>query len=65
MANVFIIHGAYGSPDENWIPWLKKELDKPGCEVYAPKFPTPENHNLDSWSKVFSGYEKYTENNNF
>ena len=65
MANVFIIHGAYGSPDENWIPWLKKELDKPGCEVYAPKFPTPENHNLDSWSKVFSGYEKYTENSIF
>lgn len=41
MANVIIIHGAYGNPEENWFPWLKKELEKLDCRVFVPKFPTP------------------------
>ncbi|MFC1802322.1 hypothetical protein ACFLY7_02680 [Patescibacteria group bacterium] len=28
MKTAFIIHGAYGSPNENWITWLEKELGK-------------------------------------
>jgi len=40
MANIFIIHGAYGNPDENWIPWLKTELEKLGNRVFVPKFPS-------------------------
>ena len=24
----FIIHGAYGNPNENWIPWLKESLER-------------------------------------
>ena len=58
MTNVFIIHGAYGNPSENWMPWLKKELGKMGCAVFAPKFPTPENQSLESWLEVFSNYER-------
>lgn len=57
--NVFIIHGSYGNPDENWIPWLKAELEKAGCKVFVPKFPTPENQSLDSWMKVFQEYLVY------
>lgn len=52
----FIIHGAYGNPDENWIPYLKKELENIRLEVIAPKFPTPENQSLENWMKVFSEY---------
>lgn len=63
MANIFIIHGAYGNPDENWIPWLKVELEKLGNRVFVPKFPTPENQSLDSWKNVFSEYEKYLDKN--
>jgi predicted alpha/beta hydrolase family esterase len=49
---VFIFHGAYGRPEENWFPWLKKELEKLGAEVIVPKFPTPENQSLGSWMNV-------------
>lgn len=51
---VFLIHGAYGSPGENWFPWLKKELEMLGCEVVVPRFPTPEGQSLENWLKVFA-----------
>lgn len=63
MANVIIIHGAYGNPEENWFPWLKKELGKPDCNVFVPKFPTPENQTLENWLKVFEKYERYLDEN--
>jgi hypothetical protein len=63
MVNVIIIHGSYGNPEENWIPWLKFELEKLGFKVYVPEFPTPENQNLDNWLKVFDGYKKYLDEN--
>jgi predicted alpha/beta hydrolase family esterase len=59
VVNVFIIHGAYGSPNENWIPWLKLELEKLGHTVYTPKFPTPIEQSLENWLNVFKSYEKY------
>ena len=59
MTNVFIIHGTYGNPDENWFPWLKSELEKSGFKVFVPKFPTPENQALENWLKVFKNYEQY------
>ncbi|MCK5282632.1 MAG: serine hydrolase family protein [Nanoarchaeota archaeon] len=59
MKNAFIIHGSYGSPDENWFKWLKNELEKIGFAVYLPKFPTPQNQNIENWFKVFQKYEQY------
>jgi predicted alpha/beta hydrolase family esterase len=56
MTNIFIIHGAYGHPGENWFPWLKVELEKKGCKVFIPKFPTPEKQTLPEWMKVLEVY---------
>ncbi|MBU0577756.1 alpha/beta hydrolase [Patescibacteria group bacterium] len=59
MTNIFIIHGVYGHPGENWFPWLKSELEKLNCKVFIPEFPTPENQTLENWLKVFEEYEQY------
>ena len=56
MATIFLVHGAYGNPEENWFPWLKKELEKLGHKVIAPEFPTPENQTFSSWLNVFEKY---------
>ncbi len=53
MAKIFIIHGSYGSPSENWFPWLKNKLESKGHQVFIPELPTPENQNLENWMKVF------------
>ena len=51
--NVIIVHGSFGSPEENWFPWLKEELEKFGVKVLVPKFPTPEGQSLENWLKAF------------
>lgn len=57
MTAIFIIHGAFGNPEENWFPWLKQKLEELDHEVIVPKFPTPENQSLDNWNNIFADYE--------
>jgi hypothetical protein len=57
MKNVFIIHGAYGYPNENWFGWMKNKINKLGYEVYVPQLPTPDGQSLDNWLKVFQEHE--------
>ena len=54
-----IIHGAYGNPSENWIPWLRESLEKLG-EVIVPEFPTPEGQSLENWRNVFDSSDENT-----
>ncbi|MFW5853267.1 MAG: RBBP9/YdeN family alpha/beta hydrolase [Patescibacteria group bacterium] len=56
MKTALIIHGAYGNPYENWIPWVKNELEGLDYEVITPAFPTPQDQNLESWLKVVTPY---------
>jgi len=50
---VVIIHGAYGTPNENWLPWLAENLYSHGVEVITPQFPTPEGQSLENWLQTF------------
>lgn len=57
IENAILIHGTFGSPDENWMGWLKKELERKGVEVIAPQFPAGEEQNLKNWLRVFENYK--------
>lgn len=56
MPSIFIIHGTKSTPQSNWFPWLKAELEKLGAKVFVPAFPTPKNQSLASWTAAFEKY---------
>ncbi|MDO8658687.1 MAG: alpha/beta hydrolase [Candidatus Levybacteria bacterium] len=64
-SNVFIIHGTEGYPEENWFPWLKKELEQKGYEVFVPQFPSPPvvPAKIAEWFKVLKNYKQYINEN--
>ena len=57
MKTVFIFHGTGGSPEGNWFPWLKNELEKKGLQVIVPRFPNPETPSLVAWLKTLNQYK--------
>lgn len=61
MKNAFIFHGTEGYPEENWFPWLKKELEKKGYKVFVPQFPSPPKipAKISEWFDVLKKYEQY------
>lgn len=46
---IFIVHGWDGSPQSNWFPWLKKELENKGFDVFVPQLPDPGNPRIYNW----------------
>jgi len=56
MKNIFIIHGAFGSPEENWIPWIKEQCEEKSYSVTVPTFPSGDDQNYDNWMKVLEPY---------
>lgn len=59
MKNAIIIHGTGGYPEENWFPWLKKELEQEGYKVSVPYFPSPATEPVTTkeWFEVLKDYE--------
>ena len=53
----FLIHGSFGSPFVNFIPWLRGKIEELGKEVYTPDFPTGVMYqNYENWSRVLNSY---------
>ena len=63
MPDVFIFHGTRGSPELNWFPWLRSELEKFDCKVIIPRFPTPEGQSLRSWLEILNNYKQQINEN--
>lgn len=61
MSNIFIFHGTEGYPEENWFPWMKKELEEKGHKVIVPQFPSPPvvPAKITKWFEVLKNYDEY------
>ncbi len=56
-SNYLLLHGSFGSPFSNWIPYLKEKIESKALEVYTPDFPTGVKHqNYENWSKLLKTY---------
>lgn len=44
---VLILHAWYSTPEKNWYPWLKRELEKKNYTVYLPLLPTMDTDRPD------------------
>ena len=56
-SNYFIIHGSFGSPFGNWFPYLRKEIENKGFDVYTPDFPIGVGYqNYKNWSNILKCY---------
>ncbi len=56
MQNFFVIHGSYGNPYKNWLPYLKSQLGKRKLNCIVPNFPSPDKQDYKSWSKILKAY---------
>jgi uncharacterized protein len=49
MKRIYIIHGWGGSPESDWIPWLRRELEAKGYEVTVPAMPNSDAPEMSAW----------------
>lgn len=56
----YILHGYGADPEDNWFPWLKKELEDRGHKVVVPRLPNTDNPKLKDW---LDSLEKTVEKN--
>ncbi len=56
-SNYLLVHGSFGNPFSNWLPYLRKEMESKGLEVYTPDFPTGVGkQNYENWSNLLKTY---------
>ena len=55
--NYFLVHGSFGSPFSNWIPYLRKKIEQKGLVVYTPDFPIGIGYQTyENWCKLLKVY---------
>ena len=60
MKNAIIVHGAGGTPQDHWYPWLKIELEKKGYVVQIPQLPKSEDPKISEWLPVLMKEEDFS-----
>lgn len=55
--NYLLLHGSFGSPFSNWIPWLRNEIESKELDVYTPDMPSGVKYqNYDNWNCLLKTY---------
>lgn len=49
MKRIFIIHRWDGTPNSDWYPWIKNELEKRGFKVEVPEMPNTSEPKVNDW----------------
>ncbi len=58
MKNALILHGTANDATRDWIPWLKKELERRKFRVWAPDLPGAEKPNIHRYNQfIFSKWD--------
>ncbi len=60
--NFVLLHGYDGSPSANFFPWLKKELESKGYNVFVPALPNSENPKVAEQVDYVLKHAKFDEN---
>ncbi|MBS3080262.1 alpha/beta hydrolase [Candidatus Pacearchaeota archaeon] len=50
MNRIIIVHRWDGNPNDDWYPWLKKELERKNFEVSAPVMPNTSEPKIEKWT---------------
>lgn len=56
MDIALLLHGWWWNSDENWLPWLKLELEKKLFDVYVPNLPNTNNPVLEEQEEYIDIY---------
>jgi leucyl-tRNA synthetase len=57
-----LLHGFTGSPNANFFPWLKKELEKRGAKVFVPALPNTDNPSIPEQVEFVLKNAEFNEN---
>lgn len=54
MKRIIIVHRWEGGSNEDWLPWIKVELEKNGYEVLVPDMPDTDVPVIEKWCAKLS-----------
>lgn len=55
MKRIFIVHRWEGGPNDDWRPWVKRELVKLGYETAIPQMPDADAPIIEKWVSHLAG----------
>lgn len=59
MTEAIILHGTGSSPDDQWLPWLRRELEQDGYAARVPRLPSSQTPDREVYEKFIldQGYD--------